>query len=110
MSSTECINYWESCLQDISLRSRHVDATVLLVGNKGVGKTSLLSGFCEAISNRPSNELICYDYYSIYDNEDAESTAKVNVWSFDEKTFPAFVDIYFKPSSDDKKVCQLFLV
>lgn len=104
MSSSECIHYWESCLQDISQRNRHVDATVLLVGKKGAGKTSLLREFCETISNRPTNELISYDYYNLHENEDMESTSKVNVWSFNDNTFLTFADIYLNPSFQDKKV------
>ena len=102
--SAECINFWEKSLLDVSTRTRQANSTVFIVGNKGVGKSTLVADFCEDIPNRPNNELICYDYFNTNDTDDSESASKINLWSFDDTTFPTLVDVFLKEPSDDKKV------
>jgi GTPase SAR1 family protein len=93
MKDEEHIQYWENLLNQSSKRTRQLEGSVILIGGKGSGRATLLHSFCEKSVQHSKQEIISYDYFNAYDNEDIESTSRVNVWSLDEETFPLFSQI-----------------
>jgi septin family protein len=77
--------FWEELLQQCSKRPRQgEDGAVFVLGDKGAGKSSLLSCFCERQSIHSAQDLLAYDYFLASESEDLESVSRISVWSLNE--------------------------
>ncbi len=110
---------WSSILESSSKRSELLEtsnATIVLFGKQGSGKSSLLNALCakdETANNRSvtrlensSNALLLYDRFDIDDDEKMSTSStkiqRVHVWSANNAIFDKCYEVYSNTIQDGK--------
>eukprot|EP00601_Ochromonadales_sp_CCMP2298_P029142 CAMPEP_0173329490 /NCGR_PEP_ID=MMETSP1144-20121109/2740_1 /TAXON_ID=483371 /ORGANISM="non described non described, Strain CCMP2298" /LENGTH=405 /DNA_ID=CAMNT_0014274097 /DNA_START=148 /DNA_END=1366 /DNA_ORIENTATION=+ len=88
-------NLWSSFLRESSKRTQSQDSTCVVVGSPSNGKDGLVRAICAAkgdAANIGDKELVSYSYFDI-DDRYLESSARVNMWSFEEHVFDCAYEV-----------------